>query len=589
MQGKAGELSFSIIIPTFERREVVVASVRALAGQTFAGACEVIVVVDGSTDGTADALRSLDLPIALSVIEQANLGAASARNRGAAAAAGEILLFLDDDMEADPELLNQHAASHAAGADAVLGHIPLHPDSPRSFLADAIAEWADNRPAAIAAAGEIGLFELLSGHISIRKAVFERLGGFDCAFTSGGTYGDEDLDFGWRLLKGGYRVEFNPAAISRQRYIVGFSQHLQQWRQAGQANVALTRKHPELAAKLLDLNHAEAPHIRLVVRPFARLPLLGSAAARVGQAAAAAVARRWPNTRFSRRIFFLARDLAYWRGIAEGGGIRTGNGLRVLAYHSVSRRPGSGGLADYVIDPESFAAQIDLLLRRGFAFVSADQAEAFLRGHGVLPPRAVLLTFDDGYADLLEDIAPLLKRRGIPALVFVVTAMLGQTNDWDQGTEARPRRLMSVDELRSAEAQGIAVAAHSRRHRALEGLSEADLRQEIDGSLDDLQALGLNPQRLFCYPYGALDDAAEERLQAAGAGAGFTVRAGIARPDTNPLRIPRIEILKRDGNGLHFLWKVASGGRRVPGPRSLLRRLTRSAARKPSAATATSG
>src|SRR4051812_683556 len=74
---------FSIIIPTFQRREVVLASVQALSASKFKS-FEVIVVVDGSTDGTADALRSLHCPFPITVIEQPNSGAAAARNRGAA-------------------------------------------------------------------------------------------------------------------------------------------------------------------------------------------------------------------------------------------------------------------------------------------------------------------------------------------------------------------------------------------------------------------------------------------------------------------------------------------------------------------------
>src|SRR6266487_2852993 len=131
-------LRFSIVIPTYQRRDVVLSSVHALAAQEDGGPFEVIVVVDGSTDGSADALRELETPFPLSVIEQPNRGQAEARNQGVAAARGELLLFLDDDMEAHPRLLAEHDRSHREGADVVLGHIPVHHESPPSFLAAAV-------------------------------------------------------------------------------------------------------------------------------------------------------------------------------------------------------------------------------------------------------------------------------------------------------------------------------------------------------------------------------------------------------------------------------------------------------------------
>jgi glycosyltransferase involved in cell wall biosynthesis len=110
--------SFSIVIPTFQRRDVVCAAARALAAVRYRGRIELIVVVDGSTDGTADDLRAIDMPFPVNVVEQPNGGASAARNLGAALAGNDILLFLDDDMIAEPDLVEQHARLHREGANA---------------------------------------------------------------------------------------------------------------------------------------------------------------------------------------------------------------------------------------------------------------------------------------------------------------------------------------------------------------------------------------------------------------------------------------------------------------------------------------
>ena len=123
----------------------MIAALRALETQEQVDGYEVIVVVDGSTDGTTEALRQLTTSFPLTVLEQPNRGRAAAVNHGAKVARGELLLILDDDMEADPRLLAEHDRSHREGADVVLGHIPLHPDSPESFLCPGVAAWADRR------------------------------------------------------------------------------------------------------------------------------------------------------------------------------------------------------------------------------------------------------------------------------------------------------------------------------------------------------------------------------------------------------------------------------------------------------------
>src|SRR4029077_18487233 len=120
---------FSVVIPTYRRRDRVLRNVRALAEQSLSD-FEAIVVDDGSDDGSAAALRGLETPFPLAVLEQENQGAAGARNVGARAARGEIPLFLDDDMEAAPSLLAEHDRSHLEGADLVVGDMPLHPASP---------------------------------------------------------------------------------------------------------------------------------------------------------------------------------------------------------------------------------------------------------------------------------------------------------------------------------------------------------------------------------------------------------------------------------------------------------------------------
>jgi GT2 family glycosyltransferase len=316
-------LRFSVIIPTYQRRDLVVTNVAALARQEFGRGFEVIVVVDGSSDGTASALRALTVPFRLTVVEQPNTGSAAARNRGAMVARGELLLFLDDDMEAHSSLLAEHERSHQEGADAVLGHIPSHPHSPPGLLGQGVRSWAEARTKRLCTPGaQLLLDDMLSGQLSVSRVLFERLSGFDTAFRQQATSSNEDLDFGQRLLKAGCQVVFNANAISWQNYVVTPREYLLQWREAGRADVRLARKHPEQAA-LIFSKRKLAQRRRWMTEPVAAV-VRWIFVKRVEQG------RTDPRTAL---WFKRVRWNEYWRGVAEAGGIPDGGTLSAEATH----------------------------------------------------------------------------------------------------------------------------------------------------------------------------------------------------------------------------------------------------------------
>jgi peptidoglycan/xylan/chitin deacetylase (PgdA/CDA1 family)/glycosyltransferase involved in cell wall biosynthesis len=553
-------LRFSVVIPTYQRRDVVCASVAALARQEFGGAFEVIVVVDGSTDGTAAALRRLSVPFPLTVLEQSNQGASQARNHGANIARGEILLFLDDDMESDPRLLSEHDQSHRAGADVVLGHIPLHPDSPPSVLTQGVRDWAEQRARRLSVAGAtLTLHDLLTGQMSLRKEIFAQVGGFDTDFTCGGSFGNEDVDFGYRLLQRGEHIVFNPAAISWQKYIVRPSQYLRQYRQAGRADVIFVRKHPDQAKAIFTLSKFYEPSSRLLWRPLAALHPWSAPVTGAIRRYALHRAERGDSDLRTAKWLKRAKRIEYFKGVREAGGVPRHRALRVLAYHSISNTNCTGFFKPYVISPSEFERQIAALLRAGYEFVSVEEALQFLRGDGGLPRRPVLLTFDDCYQDVLDNVLPVLRQRRIPAVVFAVTGRVGGTNEWDAVGGAPEMRLLDAEGLRKLAANGIEIGAHSRTHKRLPKLAPADLVGEVAGSVSELQQLGFGRPRLFSYPFGESNEAVRRAVRETGVLAAFSIMPGFVCTGQDPFQIPRIEIL-RDDTGWRFRWKVALAG-----------------------------
>jgi glycosyltransferase involved in cell wall biosynthesis len=328
-----------VIVPTYQRRELVCALVESLARQRL-DAFEVVVVVDGSTDGTVEALSAMKTTFPLRVLFHPNQGLARTRNRGAAVAAGEILLFLDDDMEPDPDLLAEHDRHYGAGADAVAGSIPLHPDSVPTLLADGVGVWAEKLARRCSQPGHaLRYFEVSCGHLSIRRAVFDRLGGFDERFTAQGSYGNEDRDFAHRLLAGGFRVAFSATAVARQCYVVDAAAHLRQYRQAGRADVVLARKYPKLSPEIFHGELAESDLHRWLRRPVLLAPRLAGWAAAPLRRIAVVRCDRGKRDWFTQRAFFCARAVEYWRGVAEA------DGAGIVGRRPRARSPAAGRTA----------------------------------------------------------------------------------------------------------------------------------------------------------------------------------------------------------------------------------------------------
>lgn len=245
--------------------------------------------------------------------------------------------------------------------------------------------------------------------------------------------------------------------------------------------------------------------------------------------------------------------------------------ISVLAYHAIADHEGDPVLARHSVSPASFAEHLDTLQSKGWTFVDLGTALAGLRGEVPLPRRAVLLTFDDGYADLLSDACPILEQRGIPGVVFAVADEVGGTNAWDSVNGAAAVELLDVEGLKEVAARGVEVGAHTSTHPALTELAPEQLDDELAGAADRLEALGLPRPRAFSYPYGLWDRDLAEAVAEAGYEVAFTVERGAVTPEAHPHALPRTAVCAGDsGMNLHLKLATASWPRFV---RDSLRRL----------------
>ena len=306
----------SVVIPTHQRRESLLRALASLATQSIPPEqYEVVVVVDGSDDGSRKAAESLPTQYSLRVLWQANRGRASACNAGVAAARGEVVVLLDDDMTATPELLAAHLHAHANGASlAVIGAAPIRlvPEMPAhvQYVGGKFNRHLEH----LEAAGRpVQLRDFYSGNLSIRRDVLEAVGAFDERFT---VYGNEDLELSIRLTDAGVRLVYEPAALAWQAYDKSFGALARDNVAKGRTAVLLARLHPE-AREQLKLGTFARDRLarRAVVKGLLALTRFVPRAREIIVALVARLGdRRWPGVQ---RLYPAVLDYLYWGGVGE--------------------------------------------------------------------------------------------------------------------------------------------------------------------------------------------------------------------------------------------------------------------------------
>jgi GT2 family glycosyltransferase len=242
----------SVIIPTHQRREALRRALLAFAEQTAAAeSYEVLVSVDGSSDGSREMVAELSerMPYALRSVEGSGSGRAAARNVALAAARGEVTILLDDDMEPSPEFIERHLTNHPPGSQAcVLGPVPvvLDPDSPRAARY-VKAKFADHLEQLSRPGHRFVPRDFYSGNASLPTELLREVGAFDETFTP---YGNEDVELSLRLAKAGIELRYDAAALAQQEYDKDFAGLARDTHEKGRTTVLLAQRHPDAFAAL---------------------------------------------------------------------------------------------------------------------------------------------------------------------------------------------------------------------------------------------------------------------------------------------------------------------------------------------------
>ncbi|HSB86363.1 MAG TPA: glycosyltransferase [Ilumatobacteraceae bacterium] len=239
---EAATPAISVVVPTFNRLARLKLVLDALSRQTVDGTrFEVIVVSDGSTDGTDEYLDG-ETPLPIVHVRQDNAGPGAARNRGIQLARSRLVLFIDDDVVATPQLVERHLANHGeSDSTVVIGPMLNAPE----FAYSPWVAWEQAMLYKQYRAMRIGEYEatfrqFYTGNASVPAELVQRAGGFDTSFRRA-----EDIELSYRLDQLGARFVFDESAAGHHLAERSFDSWIAAAEAYGKNDVKFARDHDQ--------------------------------------------------------------------------------------------------------------------------------------------------------------------------------------------------------------------------------------------------------------------------------------------------------------------------------------------------------
>ncbi len=321
----------SFVVPTFRRPDALRSTLDALLRVDYPpSSYEVVVVDDGSGDSTPELVRGLaESDSRIRYHPQPNSGVATARNNGARAASGDLLIFLDDDMLVEPEHIRAHLAVRELYGDCLVnGHWTFSDATRRALEQTPFGRYRmvleDDIRARFAkidiGQGRSEVSSVTAANLGVSAQAFAALGGFDERFPYAGY---EDQEFSYRAREAGHRFIYDPAIrLGHNDERVTLEQFARRYQRGAVTAVYLAAMHPAAyATSPLVLENAPATRWdprRLRVKKRFKRAFSGLGGVWLLRAVIAQLERHAPRSRLLPRLYSATIGVFIFRGIREG-------------------------------------------------------------------------------------------------------------------------------------------------------------------------------------------------------------------------------------------------------------------------------
>ncbi|MGA5067886.1 polysaccharide deacetylase family protein [Streptomyces exfoliatus] len=233
--------------------------------------------------------------------------------------------------------------------------------------------------------------------------------------------------------------------------------------------------------------------------------------------------------------------------------------IPVLLYHAVMDEP-PDWIAEFTVSRAEFASQLDAIVASGRTPVTVGTLAAHLASGAPLPDRPAVITFDDGFADLVGPTAEALAARGLPATAYLTTGAITR----GRPCLLPPAPMMTLAQVPRLEEYGMEVGAHTATHAQLDTLTPAALRRELRESKAVLEdALG-HEVRHLAYPHGYNSPAVRRAAAAAGYTSAAAVRHALSSGNDEVYRIARLIVRRTHTAADVERWMEGRGAKTAP-------------------------
>jgi glycosyltransferase involved in cell wall biosynthesis len=308
-------IKVSVVIPTYNRLPRLQQVLAGLERQQYPlDNIEVVVISDGSTDGTDAYFASVKSPLNLHFVHQTNSGPAAARNAGIHAAQGEYILFIDDDVVPTPQMLSEHMRQHELRDNrVVLGPMLNPPDfqlSPWVSWEQAMLE--KQYKALLNGTWEATARQFYTGNTSLRRQILLDSGGFDERFRRA-----EDIELAYRLEEYGVEFCFTMTAVGLHYAERSFQSWLQTPYSYGRYDIVFSReRHAWLLSFVRNEFMLRNRLIRLVVWLFLDRPRLSRSLIAIAKWVADS-SYQHSKKQIAQAGYSAIFNLRYYQGIAD--------------------------------------------------------------------------------------------------------------------------------------------------------------------------------------------------------------------------------------------------------------------------------
>jgi peptidoglycan/xylan/chitin deacetylase (PgdA/CDA1 family) len=217
----------------------------------------------------------------------------------------------------------------------------------------------------------------------------------------------------------------------------------------------------------------------------------------------------------------------------------------ILMYHSVD-----DDSAAACVYPKRLEEQLSYLRKSGYEAVDLDAVHKYLTQGESVPQKPIVITFDDGYRDNLENAYPILKKYGLCATIYLVTGNIGSSNRWNAPRGIRQRPLLNWNEICSlADDPLLSFQAHTCTHPKLTHIHPDQAREEMAGSKHAIEDRLGRACRHFAYPHGDYNNTVRNAAEEVGFLTACSTRWGHNCPGDDLFTMFRIGVGNRDSLG----------------------------------------